>query len=45
MLRGKPNGEKLERKTNHERLQTLGSKQRVAEGEVVGGAGGLGDGH
>ena len=26
--------EKLERETNHERLLTLGNKQRVAEGEV-----------
>ena len=28
--------EKLERETNHERLQTLGSEQRVAEGELGG---------
>ena len=27
------------RKTNHERLLTLGNKQRVAEGEVGGGWG------
>ena len=25
--------EKLERETNHERLLTLGNKQRIAEGE------------
>ena len=31
---GKLSGEKLERKTNHERLLTLGNKQRVAAGEV-----------
>ena len=30
-------GEKLEMETNHERLLTLGSKQRIAEGEVGGG--------
>ena len=29
-------GEKLERKTNHERLLTLRNKPRVAEGEVGG---------
>ena len=28
--------EKLEREKNHERLLTLGNKQRVAEGEVGG---------
>ena len=28
--------EKLERETNHERLLTLGNKQRVVEGEVGG---------
>ena len=28
--------EKLEREANHERLLTLGNKQRVAEGEVGG---------
>ena len=32
---GKLNGEKLERKTNHERLDS-GKQQRVAEGEVGG---------
>ena len=31
--------EKLERETNHERLLTLGNKQRVAEGEMGGGMG------
>ena len=31
--------EKLERETNHERLLTLGNKQRVAEGDVGGGMG------
>ena len=31
--------EKLERETNHERLPTLGNKQRVAEGEVGRGMG------
>ena len=31
--------EKLERETNHERLLTLGNKQRVVEGEVGGGWG------
>ena len=30
---------KLERETNHERLLTLGNKQRAAEGEVVEGWG------
>ena len=30
------NGEKSERKTNHERLLTLGNKLTVAEGEVQG---------
>ena len=30
--------EKLEKKTNHERLLTLGNKPRVAEGEGDGGA-------
>ena len=34
--------EKLERVTKHERLLTLGNKQRVVEGEVGGG---LGDGN
>ena len=29
-------GEKLDRKTNHERLLTLGNKQRVVEGEEAG---------
>ena len=38
-------GEKLERKANHERLLTLGNKQRVAEGEVGGEMEPLGDGH
>ena len=33
--------EKLERKTNHERLLTLGNKQRAAEGEVGRGMGKL----
>ena len=32
-------GEKLERETNHERVLTLGNKQRVAEGEEDGGLG------
>ena len=32
----KLSGEKLERKTNHERRLTLGNKQRVAEGEIGG---------
>ena len=32
-------GEKLERKTNHEKILTLGNKQKVAEGEVGGGWG------
>ena len=32
-------GEKLERKTNLERLLTLENKQRVAEREVGGGMG------
>ena len=36
---GELNGEKLERKTNHERLLTLGNKQRGVEGEVGGGWG------
>ena len=31
--------EKLERETKHERLLTLGNKQRVAEEEVGGGMG------
>ena len=31
--------EKLERETNHERLLTLGNKQRDVEGEVGGGMG------
>ena len=31
--------EKLERETNHERLLTLGNKQRVVEGELAGGWG------
>ena len=31
--------EKLERKTTHKRLLTLGNKQWVAEGEVGGGWG------
>ena len=31
--------EELERETNHERLLTLGNKQRVAEGDVGGGMG------
>ena len=31
--------EKLEREADHERLLTLGTKQRVAEGEVGGGMG------
>ena len=31
--------EKLERETNHERLLTLGNKQRVVEGEVGRGLG------
>lgn len=31
--------EKLERERNHERLLTLGNKQRVAEGEAGGGMG------
>ena len=31
--------EKLERKTNHERLLTLGNDQRVAEGKVGWGIG------
>ena len=34
---GKLSGEKLERKTNHERLLT--AKQRVVEGEVYEGMG------
>ena len=33
---GELSGEKLERKTNHERLLTLGNKQKVVEGEVGG---------
>ena len=31
--------EKLERETHHERLLTLGNKQKVAEGEVGWGMG------
>ena len=31
--KGKLNGKKSERETNHERLLTLGNKLRVAEGE------------
>ena len=31
--------EKLERETNHERLLTLGNKQRIVEGEVGEGLG------
>ena len=42
---GNLSGEKLETKTNHERLLTLGNKQRIAEGEVGGAMGQLGDGH
>ena len=30
---GELSGEKLERKTKHERLLTLGNKQRVVEGK------------
>ena len=37
--------EKLERETNHERLLTLGNKQRVVEGKAGVGMGYLGDGH
>ena len=37
--KGKLNGKKSEWETNHERLQTLGNKQRVAEGEVSEGIG------
>ena len=33
---GELNGEKLEGKTNHKRLLTLGNKQSIAEGEVGG---------
>ena len=40
---GKLSGEKLERKTNHERLLTLGNKLRVAEGEEGRGMGSQGD--
>ena len=36
---GKPNGKKSERETNHERLLTLGNKQRVPGGEVGGALG------
>ena len=31
--------EKLESETNHEKLLTLGKKQRVVEGEMGGGMG------
>ena len=37
--------EKPERETNHERLLTLGKKQRVAEGKAGGGMGQMGDRH
>ena len=37
--------ERLERKTNQERILTLGNKLRVAEGEEDGRMGQLGDGH
>ena len=40
---GKLSGEKLERKTNHKRLLTLGNKLRVAEGEEGRGMGSQGD--
>ena len=43
--RGKLGGEKLERKTNHERLLTLGNKQSIAEGEEGRGIGYLGYRH
>ena len=36
---------KLERETKHERLLTLGNKQRVVEGVVGGRMGYLGDRH
>ena len=36
---------KSEGETNHERLLTMGNKLRVAEGEVGGEMGYLGDGH
>ena len=36
MQKSKLSGEKLKRKTNRERLLTLGNEQRVAEGEVGG---------
>ena len=32
-------GKKLDRKTDHERLLTLGNKLRVVEGKVGGGMG------
>ena len=37
--------EKLERKTNHERVLTLGNEQRVGDGEVGRRMGQLGDRH
>ena len=37
--RGKQNGKKSERETNHERVLTIREKLRVARGEVGGGMG------
>ena len=37
--RGKLRGEKLERKTTHERLLTLGNKKGLQKGRWVGGWG------
>ena len=37
--KGKLNGKKSDRETNHERLLTPGNKLRVAEREVGGGMG------
>ena len=42
---GKLNGKKSEKETNHERLLTPGNKLRVAEREVGGRMGYLGDVH
>ena len=43
--KGKWNGNKSERETNHERLLTLGNKLSVAGGECVCGMRKLGDRH
>ena len=43
--KGRGNKIKIERKTNHERLLTLGNKLRVAGGERGGTIRELGNGH